>query len=248
MLKEKMPKGYAPSVFVSSTCFDLNQVRADLRRFLIDMGFDPVLSETPAFPVSPQISPVENCLRAVKERADIFVLIIGARYGSQNESGKSITNLEYLEAKAKGLPVYVFVLKQILNTLPIWRQNKQANYSSVVDTPKLFEFVEQLHESNDHWIFPFEEVLHITQTLRAQFAYLFMDGLVLREKVKNLKLSPALTGLSGKSLKLLFERPLAWEYQLFGSVLTDEMNLDQELKWDLKYGLQINNVQKLDDK
>jgi hypothetical protein len=75
-----------------------------------------------------------------------------------------------------------------------------------------------------------------------------MDGLVLREKVKNLKLSPALTDLSGKSLKLLFERPLAWEYQLFGSVLTDEMNLDQELKWDLKYRLQINNVQKLDDK
>jgi hypothetical protein len=61
-----------------------------------------------------------------------------------------------------------------------------------------------------------------------------MDGLVLREKVKSLKLSPALTGLSGKSLKVLFERPLAWEYQLFGSVLTDEMNLDQEFKWDLQ--------------
>jgi Domain of unknown function (DUF4062) len=91
-----MPKGYPPSVFVSSTCYDLNQVRADLRRFLEGMGFDAILSETPAFPVNPQISPVENCLRAVKERADIFVLIVGARYGSQNESGRSITNLEYV--------------------------------------------------------------------------------------------------------------------------------------------------------
>src|ERR1017187_3611365 len=127
-----MPKGYAPSVFVSSTCFDLNQVRADLRQFLIDMGFDPVLSEKPAFPVNPQISPVENCLRAVRERADIFVLIIGARYGFQNESGKSITNLEYIEAKAKGLPIYVFVLKKILDMIPVWKENPNRNFEGIV--------------------------------------------------------------------------------------------------------------------
>ena len=145
-----MPKGYPPSVFVSSTCYDLNQVRADMKRFLESMGFDPVLSETPAFPVSPQISPVENCLKAVKERADIFVLIVGARYGSQTETGKSITNLEYLEVKAKGIPVYVFVLKQIVNVLPIWEKNPEANYEGTVDTPKLFEFVATLRSSLDH--------------------------------------------------------------------------------------------------
>src|SRR5580692_2391021 len=148
-----MPKGYAPSVFVSSTCFDLNQIRADLRGFLSDMGFDPILSEAPAFPVNPHISPVENCLRAVKEKADIFLLIIGARYGSENESGKSITNLEYLEAKAKGIPVYVFVLKQILHLLPIWRVNPNANYTNVVDTPKVFEFLDTLRSSQNHWVF-----------------------------------------------------------------------------------------------
>ncbi|MEO8426597.1 MAG: DUF4062 domain-containing protein [Verrucomicrobiota bacterium] len=131
-------------MFVSSTCYDLNKVRADMKRFLENMGLDPVRSETPAFPVSPQTSPVENCLRAVKERADIFVLIVGARYGSQNGSGRSVTNLEYLEAKAKGIPVYVFVLKQILSVLPVWKMNPQANYQGTVDTPKLFEFVEML--------------------------------------------------------------------------------------------------------
>lgn len=190
-----MPKGYPPSVFVSSTCYDLNQVRADIKRFLENMGLDPILSESPAFPVSPQTSPVENCLQAVKQRADIFVLIVGARYGSQNESGKSITNLEYLEAKAKGVPVYVFVLKQILNVLPVWKKNLQANYEGTVDTPKLFEFVEVLRNSKDHWVFEFDEAQHIMDTLRRQLAYLFMEGLVLREKVKDLQLSPALTRL-----------------------------------------------------
>ena len=211
------------------------------------MGFDPVLSETPAFPVSPQISPVENCLRAVKERADIFVLIIGARYGSQSESGKSITNMEYLEAKAKGLPVYVFVSKQILNVLPVWKNNPNGNFDGVVDTIKLFEFVESLRSNQNHWIFEFEEVQHIIGTLRNQFSYLFMEGLVLREKVTDLKLPAALTELVGKSLRLLLERPAGWEYQLFSSVLADEIELDRELKWDLQYGLKIKSIQKLDD-
>ncbi len=186
--------------------------------------------------------------RAVKERADIFILIIGARYGSQNESGKSITNLEYLEAKAKGIPVYVFVLKQVLNALPIWRQNKDGNYNGIIDTPKLFEFVEELYKSQDHWIFPFEEVLHINETLRIQFAHLFMDGLVLREKIKKLNLPPTLANLSGKSLKLLFERPKAWEYRFFSSVLADEMKLDEEIKWDLNYGLKNKNIRKFGDR
>jgi hypothetical protein len=240
-----MPKGYPPSVFVSSTCYDLNQVRADMKRFLENMGLEPILSETPAFPVSPQTSPVENCLQAVKERADIFVLIVGARYGSQNESGKSVTNLEYLEAKAKGVPVYVFVLKQILNVLPVWKKNPQANYEGTVDTPKLFEFVEALRSSQDHWVFEFEEAQHIMDTLRRQLAYLFMEALILREKVKDLRLSPALTELSGRCLRLMLERPLAWEYRFFSAVLADEMNADQDLKWDLQYGLKIAHIHPL---
>ena len=242
-----MPKGYAPSVFVSSTCYDLSQVRADLKRFLESMGLDPVLSETPVFPVSPQIGPVENCLRAVRERADIFVLIVGDRYGSQDESGKSITNMEYFEAKGKGIPVYIFVLKQVLSMLPIWKTNPLANYDSVVDTPKLFEFVENLRSSQDHWVFEFEEVAHITDVLRRQLAYLFMEGLALREKVKGLKLPIALTDLSARSLQLVLERPVGWEYRLFTSVLAEEIEKDQEFRWDLKYGLKFAAIRPLDN-
>ncbi len=242
-----MPKGYAPTAFVSSTCFDLNQVRADMRRFLIDMGFDPILSETPAFPVTPHISPVENCLRAVREKADIFVLIVGARYGSTNETGKSITNLEYLEARAKGIPIFVFVLKEILNILPIWKANPNSDYSSRVDTTKVFEFIETLRSSKNHWVFEFEEVIHITGTLRSQLGYLFMEGLVLLEKVQALKLSEPLLSLSGKSLKLLMERPKGWEFFFFSSVLLDEMARDRQFKWDLQYGLKLASVQKLED-
>jgi hypothetical protein len=209
------------------------------------MGFDAILSETPTFPVSPSISPIQNCLQAVKDRADIFVLIVGGRYGSQGESGKSVTNLEYLEAKAKGVPVYVFVSKQILNILPVWQANKSGNYSGIVDTPKLFEFVEQLRSSKDHWVYEFEEVQHIITTLRSQLAILLMEGLALREKFQSLRLPASLVELRGKSLKLLLEQPTAWEYSLLSSVMADEMELDNELKWDVKFGLKLQESKNL---
>lgn len=234
-------------MFVSSTCYDLNQVRADMKRFFEGMGLDPILSESPAFPISPQTSPVDNCLQAVKERTDIFILIIGNHYGLQNESGKSITNLEYLEARAKGLPIYVFVLKKIINGLPFWKKNPKADYEGTVDTPKLFEFVETLRTSQNHWVFEFEEAQHIMDTLRRQLAYLFMEGLVLREKLNSVKLPPALVELSGKSLKIIWDKPIGWEYRLFSSVLSDEMEMDQKLKWDLAYGLKLGRVHSLEE-
>ena len=111
--------------------------------------------------------------------------------------------------------------------IPVWKENPNRNFEGIVDTAKLFEFVETLQSSQDHWIYPFEEVLHIVGTLRHQFAILFMEGLVLREKVKDLKLSAALTELSGKSLRLLIERPIGWEQLLFSSVLAYEIERDR---------------------
>jgi len=117
-----------PAVFVSSTCYDLKQVRSDIKQFLQSLGVDPVLSEYGSFPVSPELGTVDNCLKAVESRADIFVLIVGARYGSATEQGRSVTNLELLAAKAKGIPVYAFVMRPILNILSVWKSNPDADY------------------------------------------------------------------------------------------------------------------------
>ena len=45
-----MPLGYPPTIFVSSTCYDLSQVRLDLKAFIEKLGYDAVISETSAFP------------------------------------------------------------------------------------------------------------------------------------------------------------------------------------------------------
>ena len=196
-----MAIGAVPSMFVSSTCYDLKQVRADLKGFIESLGLNPVLSDYDSFPVDPDVSAVDNCLKVVDERADLFLLVVGGRYGSTIEQGKSITNMEYLRARAKGIPVYAFVQKSILNILPVWKDNPEAEFKNIVDSPKLFEFVTSLTDSKGVWVFPFEVAQEITDTLRKQLAYLFMDALQLRRRVKTAGLPESLAQLQGTPLR-----------------------------------------------
>lgn len=242
-----MPRGYAPSVFVSSTCYDLSQVRIDLKRFVESLGYEALISESPAFPVDPQAGTFENCVTAVRDRADLFVLVIGGRYGSQRVDGKSITNLEYIEAKAKGVPIYVFVAKAILHALAIWRDNQDADFSRTVDTPRLFEFVQQLRGEAGHWVYGFEEAGDIIATLRQQWALLFTDALAARARLRTVSIGPALETLPAGVLAVLLERPRLWEHRFFSAALRAELDHLGGLRRDIQYGLRLGPVIALGD-
>ncbi|MFP6849656.1 MAG: DUF4062 domain-containing protein [Pseudomonas sp.] len=234
-----MPKGSKTALFVSSTCYDLSQVRADLRDFTESIGFEPILSEFDSFPVNPNQNTLNNCLEAVKNRTDIFVLIVGGRYGSIVDSGKSITNLEFLEAKAKGIPKYVFVKEDILTLLPIWKANPNADYSSVVDNPSLFKFIAELRESGDIWVFPFSNAQSIISTLRKQLSYLFSDCLNLRAKAH--ESDPLVASLRPKAFRLAVEKPKGWEWLLFAQILSDEIASHNSKRLDTELGISFGD-------
>ncbi len=234
-----------PAVFISSTCYDLGETRATLKSFFESLGLHPLLSEFNSFPLNPDIGTVENCVDVVRRRADLFVLIVGGRYGTPTDSGKSITNLEYLEARAKGIPIYTFVSKAILHTLPVWRNNRDGNFAGVVDCNKLFEFVEALYSAQEQWVYPFERAVDITTTLRAQFAVLFKDALAYRGKFKEAGLPPSLTNLSPRSLCLVIEKEKGWENLLFSQIFAEEIESSLSLKRDLTYNLCLKPTLKL---
>ena len=240
-----MPKGSRTTMFVSSTCYDLAQLRADLRDFAEAFGFEPVLSELDSFPVDPSQSAIQNCLDAVRTRADLFVLVVGGRYGSMNDAGKSITNLEYLEASARGLPKYVFVKSEILSILPVWRANPGADFSSTVDTPKLFEFVSNLRDGGEVWVFPFSTAQDITNTLRKQLSYLFADCLALRAKLQTIDL-PTLQ-LGPESLRIYIEKPNGWEFLVFAKILYEHIQSHKRKRLDLELGISFGAVIDLKD-
>ena len=221
-----------PGVMVSSTFYDLKQHREVLRRFLQDeLGYRPLLSEHPSFPINPDMASIPNCRERVQRDTDVLVLVVGRRYGSLDDhSAKSVTNLEYLTAREKGIPIYAFVERGILNLLPVWRRNKAIDLSAEVDSTQLFEFVESIRGSGGIWTQEFDHVQDIVEALRIQFAYLQTDNLMLRARLKGLGRARWMDGLSGETLRIALEQPMSWEYRLFASAFSDTLAAHHKLR------------------
>ena len=149
-------KNRPPNVFLSSTMYDLSELRVQLRQFIDGLGWRAVMSEHDSFPIDANQTTVENSRRNVRENADVFVMVVGARYGSVDaEADKSVTNLEFVEARARGVPVYVFVRKDVLAQMRVWKANPEADYSGIVDTPRVFEFIDSFRGGGEIWTFEF---------------------------------------------------------------------------------------------
>jgi hypothetical protein len=113
-----------PRVFVSSTYYDLKHIRSSLENFIEGLGYDPILSEKGDIAYAPDIALDESCYREVRN-SDIFVLIIGGRYGAEKSSGKSavpkefydrydsITRQEYSSAVDHDIPIYILIEKAV---------------------------------------------------------------------------------------------------------------------------------------
>lgn len=229
-----------PCVMVSSTYYDLKQVRADLEQFLArDLGYRPLLSEFSSFPVDPDKNTVDNCKVRVEQHADIFVLVIGGRYGSTVDSARSVTNLEYLAARAKGIPIYVFIDKRVLALLPVWESTPDGDFSSAIGDKRVFAFIQEVRAKHSHWTFDFEIAQDIIEILKNQFAHLLKEGIRLRGRYEESKYQTTLSTLSGDAFTLALERPVGWEYLLFSRVVEDEIAALVELKRRYKTGISL---------
>jgi len=240
---------HVPGVMVSSTFYDLSQVRDDLRRFLQDeLGYRPILAEHRSFPINPDIDAVENCRERVERDADVLVLVIGGRYGSIDQtSAKSVTNLEYLAARQKGIPVYAFVDHGILALLPIWKSNPTGDFSTKVDDVQLFEFIELVREKDKVWTQEFKYAGDIIGALRIQFAYQHREGLLLNRRLCETRHPDWLEELRGDTLRVALEKPAAWEYRLFAHALIDATNRHSRLLRSHETGIPFGLGEDVDD-
>ena len=211
---------------VSSTFYDLRQVRDVLRRWIEhDLGYTALLSEHSSFPIDPDLTTIENCRQRVENDADVLVLVIGSRYGSlDDKAAKSITNLEYLAARHKNIPIYAFVDQGVLPLIPVWKANPAADFSQQVDTPKLFEFVDTVRRVDHVWMQEFKTAHEIIDALRIQFAYQHERGLRLLRRLRSVSGSAWVEDLRGNTLRIALERPAFWEYRLFMAALIDAVN------------------------
>lgn len=178
-----------PRVFVSSTFYDLRQVRADLELFIREMGYEPVLHERGGVPYG-STEKLEEYAYKEAELADILVSIVGGRFGTAAQHNEqSISQEELRRALAKNIQVYIFVEQQVLTEYQTYRANKGVKEISwrFVDDQRVYEHLERIYGlPMNNVIQGFETAGDITRFLKLQWAGLFHRFLQNETKAKEL--------------------------------------------------------------
>lgn len=103
-----------PRIFVSSTCYDLKEIRSQIREFIQDYGYEPILSEFGDIFFDYGEHPQDSCFKEI-EKCQMFVLIIGNSFGStyyrysNSSSPNSITMEEFEKSIRCDIPKHVFI-------------------------------------------------------------------------------------------------------------------------------------------
>ncbi len=166
-----------PRIFVSSTYYDLRQVRADLEDSIEALGYEPVLHEAGAIPYGKDTSPESSAYLEVL-RSDVVVFIAGGRYGTESteSTGYSIAQTELKRAVENGIQTFIFVEKGVLQDYKTFKLNRDVEnvrYASVTDN-RIFKFLDELYAlPRNNPIFGFELASEITRFLKDQLAGLF---------------------------------------------------------------------------
>lgn len=153
-------------VFLSSTCYDLADVRAVLEGYLQCHGHTPLLSDRHSFPIDPGMHRHDICVQQVST-ADLFVLVVDRRYGAPYERNKdiSITHAEFSAAAGK-VPMIAFVRRSAWDERNTFRANPSLKLTAV-DNPKTFKLLDevQAHPVGVWIVTQFDDVTDIIATL-----------------------------------------------------------------------------------
>lgn len=160
-------------IFISSTCYDLIDIRAELEAQLRTQGLEPILSDsnTSDFSIQPEMHSIETCLANVRD-SDCVLVIISQRYGPTLEvieEGVSATHLEYLEAQKCGKPIIMYVRDRLIGEFESWRKNKgsdlKTSWCRDKNKLKLFEWIEAHKElkpeGRSNWFWTFKDSIDL---------------------------------------------------------------------------------------
>ncbi len=168
----------APRVFISSTCYDLRYIRENLKFFIRNLGYEPVLSEEGNVFYDPSLHVQDACL-AELPACQMLVLIIGGRFGGRyKDSDNSITNTEYLEAVKMKIPIFALVEQGVYEQFRVYTSNRgnksidplKITYPSA-DSPKIFDFINEVqNQTVNNALVPFSDFEDIQVYLKQQWA------------------------------------------------------------------------------
>ncbi len=169
-------------IFISSTAYDLIDVRAELLHVIPKWGFVAIGHEDPGFPRPFGKHSHDVCIEAVG-KCDIFLLIVGDRYGNiyagsnPDYIGKnwSITRCEADVAHKSGKGFITYVRDNVWNERKSYNEyQKKGNPSesfphSHVKNTEIFEFLNDVNRRRkDNWIDVFNNSIQLKEHLKGR--------------------------------------------------------------------------------
>lgn len=216
------------------------------------------MSEKGNIAYSPSVPLDESCYRDA-QTSDVFVLIIGGRYGAEAtgtqasskkeffDRYKSITKKEYDSAFIRDVPVYVLIDKSVYGEYETYKNNKDnksIKYAHV-DSVNIFHFIEEiLSKPRNNPVYQFEKEADIEGWLRDQWAGLFKEMINSqseKRRISSLSDQVAELGNINKTLKRymeeIVEKVLGKEHAAKRIIGEEEIRLEDER--------QLNELSKL---
>lgn len=165
------------TVFLSSTCYDLPDLRAELEEFLQEKGHGTLLSDRETFPVNPGVHRHDICIDNVK-LCDLFVLVINKRYGAPyyRDESISITHAEFRQAIASKKQIIVYVRRNVFDERMSYQKNHTAEKPYIpahVDKNEVFTFIDEIQKDETGiWLQQFDNSVQVKQSLLKVFEVL----------------------------------------------------------------------------
>jgi hypothetical protein len=147
--------GKKPTVFISSTIFDLEDLRAALKFWLEESGFEVWLSEYNDMDKNPSANAFEACFQSIRT-ADFYVLLVGDRKGSlfDEKEGVSVTQQEYRVAyqefasQERPVPI-LFVRSRVKHLLDAWASTEPDGSPPFEDASFIRQFLAEVTKEQE---------------------------------------------------------------------------------------------------
>lgn len=201
---------YQFPIFISSTDYNLIDLRAELSQFLTEIGYRPILSSSEGFhDKSPNLEPWESCL-PVLDTCFVTILIIDGRYSSalpwpnypklpsqniRNRKNVSPTHGEYLYAHKMRKRMLVFVRSDVMTHYQSYRtaiknckSKLDAEKALKLTLPKTIDFktLDFLHEVKTTkpipWIKVFDDVTSVKKEIHKKMLNEFAEVFLIKER------------------------------------------------------------------
>lgn len=179
-------------IFLSSTSYDLQDLRDLTVAHLHDMGHDPIFFESPTFPVHLHLHSHDQCIVSI-DGCDLLICVVDRRYGGKysgalkerfspqrvsirgkkkakeiNVEDLSATWCEVLEAHRLGIPVMTFARERVMNEKETRRKNVHIKrfQTAFVDSELVFDFLDWTTQQKlNNWITQFRTVVDFVEKL-----------------------------------------------------------------------------------